>query len=215
MEGLISMNSSPQRFLSLILIGLAVLNGCTAMKTESHFEACNGPMERAASFYVLENFHALNLRLENRVAADLNAELSKRGLRIAPNSQKADIILVPTLGRIRTGDRHDQEPSTNLRSLETARMRLPSASAAGMTQARERSMPQTLSASIHTEPDWRVGLLLTAYDRKVFEEFDPRGKLLNPCWRTYACMSIDETSWQAASQPLIEAIAESVDANLR
>lgn len=199
----------------IVLCALAsLLASCAAVKNQAAFEAFGSPPIRASRLHILEDVHASNPRLESRVAEDLREALAKRGFQVLDDPTKADLVVLPTLGRIR--EENGSAQSQTMRSESPARTgsRFLSASTSGMTQAQERSFSRSARASFRS-PEWRVGLLLTAYDRKAYGDFDPTKKALNPVWRVYACMAIDETSWQAASKPLIESIAASVDANLR
>lgn len=191
-----------------------LLSSCAAVKNQAAFESFDASRVRDSSLYVLDDVHASNPRLESRVAEDLHEALAKRGFKLLDDPAKADLVLLPTLGRIREEDGGGQTQTTRSESHALTRSRLLPPSVSGMTQAQERSFSHSARASFHS-PEWRVGLLLTAYDRKAYMDFNPSKKALNPVWRTYTCMAIDETSWQAASKPLIEAIAASVDANLR
>jgi hypothetical protein len=192
----------------------SLLASCAAVKNQAAFEAFGSPPIRASRLHILEDVHASNPRLESRVGEDLREALAKRGFQVLDDSTKADLVVLPTLGRIR--EENGSAQSQTMRSESPARTgsRFLSASTSGMTQAQERSFSRSARASFRS-PEWRVGLLLTAYDRKAYGDFDPAKKPLIPVWRVYACMAIDETSWQAASKPLIESIAASVDANLR
>jgi hypothetical protein len=191
----------------------SLLASCAAVKNQAAFETFGSPPIRASRLHILEDVHASNPRLESRIAEDLREALTKRGFQVLDDPTKADLVLLPTLGRIREENGSPQSQPTRSESPARTGSRFLSASASGMTQAQERSFSLSARASFRS-PEWRVGLLLTAYDRKAYMDFNLTKKALNPVWRVYAFMAIDETSWQAASKPLIESIAASVDANL-
>ena len=191
----------------------SLLASCAAVKNQAAFETFGSPPIRASRIHILEDVHASNPRLESRIAEDLREALTKRGFQVLDDPTKADLVLLPTLGRIREENGSPQSQPTRSESPARTGSRFLSASASGMTQAQERSFSLSARASFRS-PEWRVGLLLTAYDRKAYMDFNLTKKALNPVWRVYAFMAIDETSWQAASKPLIESIAASVDANL-
>jgi hypothetical protein len=198
----------------IVVCALAsLLASCAAVKNQAAFEAFGSPPIRASRLHILEDVHASNPRLESRVAEDLREALAKRGFQVLDDPTKADLVLLPTLGRIREENGSPQSQTTRSESPARTESRFLSPSTSGMTQAQERSFSHSARASFRS-PEWRVGLLLTAYDRKAYMDFNLTKKALNPVWRVYACMAIDETSWQAASKPLIESIAASVDANL-
>ena len=198
----------------IVLCALAsLLASCAAVKNQASFETFGSPPIRASRLHILEDVHASNPRLESRVAEDLREALTKRGFQVLDDPTKADLVLLPTLGRIREENGSPQSQPTRSESPARTGSRFLSASASGMTQTQERSFSHSARASFRS-PEWRVGLLLTAYDRKAYMDFNLTKKALNPVWRVYACMAIDETSWQAASKPLIESIAASVDGNL-
>ena len=205
-------NAVLQKIALCAFVGL--LSSCAVLHNKATFESFDASRGRASSLYVLDDVHALNPRLESRVAEDLREALVKLGLQVLTDPAKADLVLLPTLGRIRGEDGGFQTEAARSDLLARTGSRLLPHPASGMTQAQERSLSHYASASFHS-PEWRVGLLLTAYDRKAYLDFDPAAKALNPVWRTYAGMAIDETSWQAAAKPLIEAIAASVDEALR
>lgn len=198
----------------LLCVFASLLASCATDKNQAAFEAFGASHGRASRLHILEDVHASNPRLESRVAEDLREALAKRGFQVFDDPTKADLVVLPTLGRIREENGSPQSQTTRSESPARTGSRFLSPSTSGMTQAQERSFSHSARASFRS-PEWRVGLLLTAYDRKAYGDFDPAKKPLNPVWRVYARMAIDETSWQAASKPLIESIADSVDANLR
>ncbi|MFM8459585.1 MAG: hypothetical protein ACKOB0_11705 [Chthoniobacterales bacterium] len=84
----------------LTFAALAVLPGCLATQS-GNLEVLNPKQAYGRSLTVAHDVHRENEAIEKRLASDLQAALSKRGLTVAEDPAKADLVVVPTLGRMR------------------------------------------------------------------------------------------------------------------
>ncbi|MEX1045120.1 MAG: hypothetical protein WEC73_03245, partial [Chthoniobacterales bacterium] len=84
----------------LVLPLLLLLPGCLATRTGS-LEVLNPKQAYGQSLAVVGNLHGENEAIEQRLASDLRTALSKRGLTVSDDPAQADLVVVPTLGRMR------------------------------------------------------------------------------------------------------------------
>lgn len=199
----------------VFLLCLVFLGGCAGMKKQGAFEFFGPSKSAPGPLYILDNVHSLNIPMETTIAADLRQAFSARGFQIAANPSEAKWVVVPTLGRVLEPGSSDAQNESGGISDARKRSLIRSPSQLGMTQAQQRGFSHSSSALFANSAEWRVGLLLTAYDRAAHSEFDPASKNLLPVWRVFAYSTVSQPSWKAVSKPLIEAAANGAAENLR
>jgi hypothetical protein len=194
----------------LFAISAAVfLLSCTSIKNEASLEIFQAGKSTGRSFCLLDTVHGLNPAMEHVIAADLKSALTQRGFGIPTEFDKADLILIPTLGRVRIdpeGKPAIQSGPVDLRP----RHRTSSSQNIGMTMASVSVPRHSQSQPLEMVPKWQAGLLLTAIDKVEYEKWDPNSETVPALWRAYACLPISDPSWRKVSKPLIEAVANSV-----
>jgi hypothetical protein len=176
----------------------------TAGKPKGGIELQNAAKAGKGPVFVLEAFHHANPELESKLAADLRGALAKRGFEIAPEAAKAKLVLLATPGRVRVGS------GGNFSQARLERSPLLAGGSTGMTRASDVAAARLLNApaSGGGEAYWRAGLLLTAVDRKEFEEFGKKSDSLPHVWRAYASAPLEKPSWSSVSPGLVEAVAD-------
>jgi hypothetical protein len=194
----------------LVPISIAVfLLSCTSLKNEASVEIFQAGKSTGRSFCLLDTIHGLNPAMEQVIAGDLKSALSKRGFGIPTDFEKADLILIPTLGRVRIDP--EGKPAIQSGPVDPRpRYRAPSSQNIGMTMASVSVPRHSQSQPPDLIPKWQAGLLLTAIDKVEYEKWDPNSETVPALWRAYACMPISDPSWRKVCKPLTEAVAESV-----
>lgn len=186
--------------MSLAVLVVASLCSCeSVLKPKGDLEikkAVAGPV------FVLEDFHRANPELESKLAADLRAELAKSGFTIATNQDKAALILLATPGRMKFGS----DSAVSMQRLD--RSPFMAGGSTGMTRASDVAAARLLNApQAASEPSWRAGLILTAVERKKFEEFGRMSDSLPHVWRAYASAPLEKPAWSSVSAGLVEAVS--------
>ena len=182
-----------------------LLCSCEAVvKPKGEVEIKNAAKAGKGPVFVLEAFHHANPELESKLAADLRGALAKRGFEIAPDAAKAKLVLLATPGRVRMGS------GGNFSQARLERSPLLAGGSTGMTRAADVAAARLLNAAASSggEAYWKAGLLLTAVDRKEFEEFGKKSDSLPHVWRAYASAPLVKPAWSSVSPGLVEAVAD-------
>ena len=207
-----------------VLIALAVLPGCLATQTGS-LEVLNPKQAYGQSLVIISDLHRENEAIENRLASDLQAALAKRGLTIAGDPAKADIVVVPTLGRMRERSPAPAEPvATDLYvpadgGVPIAAVEPVVAAPASAARPFNRfssgnTLTSTGLANRRDVPSARpaagaqqAGLLLTAYRAEDYRDYGTGRQSLPPVWRVYVSQPATQMKWNSVAVPLINAAA--------
>lgn len=158
--------------------------GCASVKTVGP-EISDDAAAYGAKIAVAEDFHLADAALETKLAGELTAALKQRGFDTVA-TQRADLILLPTIGRIDVSGAEEPDATPRRRLLETAfpsgefSLRRPRASARGNL--------------------FRIGLILTAVRRG---DYGNPGVALRPVWRIYTSHETSAKSWREAVTPLV------------
>ena len=200
------------------LAALAVLPGCLATQTGS-LEVLNPKQAYGRSVAVVGDVHRENEAIEQRLASDLRAALTTRGLTVVEDPAKADLVVVPTLGRMR-----ERSPSPVAPVMDAASEPVEAAEPVVAAPAPEaRSFNRFSSANVITRSDLisrravpsarapvgsqQAGLLLTAYRVEDYQDYGIGRQSLPPVWRIYVSQPAMQMKWNSVAVPLINAAA--------
>ena len=200
------------------LAALAVLPGCLATQTGS-LEVLNPKQAYGRSVAVVGDVHRENEAIEQRLASDLRTALTKRGLTVVEDPAKADLVVVPTLGRMR-----ERSPSPVAPVMDAASEPAEAAEPVVAAPAPEaRSFNRFSSANAITRSDLisrravpsarapvgsqQAGLLLTAYRTEDYQDYGIGRQSLPPVWRIYVSQPAMQMKWKSVAVPLINAAA--------
>ena len=200
------------------LAALAVLPGCLATQTGS-LEVLNPKQAYGRSVAVVGDVHRENEAIEQRLASDLRTALTKRGLTVVEDPAKADLVVVPTLGRMR-----ERSPSPVAPVMDAASEPAEAAEPVVAAPAPEaRSFNRFSSANAITRSDLisrravpsarapvgsqQAGLLLTAYRAEDYQDYGIGRQSLPPVWRIYVSQPAMQMKWNSVAVPLINAAA--------
>ena len=199
------------------IVALAVLPGCLATQSGS-LEVLNPKQAYGRSLAVAQDVHRENEAIEKRLASDLQAALSKRGLTVAEDPAKADLVVVPTLGRMRERASEPVAPVEQAAPVEASEPVV----AAPTPEA--RSFNRFNSGNVITRGDLisrrtavpsaripaaaqQAGLLLTAYRSEDYVDYGIGRQSLPPVWRIYVSQPAMQMKWNSVAVPLINAAA--------
>jgi hypothetical protein len=200
------------------VISLALLPGCLATQNGS-LEVLNPKQAYGRSLAVVGNLHRENEAIEQRLASDLRAALTKRGLTLAEDPAKADLVVVPTLGRMR-----ERSPSLAAPVVDAASEPVEAVEPVVAAPAPEARPFNRFSAgnvitrgdliSRRTVPSAKApvgaqqaGLLLTAYRAEDYQDYGVGRQSLPPVWRIYVSQPATQMKWNSVAVPLINAAA--------
>lgn len=206
----------------LLLPPVALLTGCLALQGGS-LEVLNPKHAYGRSVAVVGDLHGENEAIERRLASDLRDALAKRGLNVAEDPAKAEIVIVPTLGRMR--DRAPA-PVVNAAGPSPAEAAEPVTGeepvvAAAAPEARPfhrfsagNPLTRTEAVSRRAVPSARApaaaqqaGLLLTGYRGEDFRDYGSGRQSLPPVWRIYVSQPAVQMKWNSVAVPLINTAA--------
>lgn len=195
------------------LIGLP---GCLVTQTGS-LEVLNPKQAYGQSLAVVGDLHRENEAIERRLASDLQTALSRRGLTIAEDPGKADLVVVPTLGRMRERAPTPVEPVEQTAPVEASEPVI------AAPKPEERSFNRISSVNAITRGDriarvsvpsaripaaaQQAGLLLTAYRAEDYSDYGIGRQSLPPVWRIYVSQPAVQMKWKSVAVPLINAAA--------
>jgi hypothetical protein len=202
-----------------LLVALGVLPGCLATQTGS-LEVLNPKQAYGKSVAVVSDLHRENEAIEKRLASDLQAAMTKRGLTVIDDPAKADLVVVPTLGRMRERSATPVDPVAPALESEPVEAATP-VIAAPTPEARafhrfsggtsvtrgdlvaRRAVPSA-RAPVGAQ---QAGLLLTAYQAKDYQDYGLGRQSLPPVWRIYVSQPAVQMKWNSVAVPLINAAA--------
>ncbi|MFM8888193.1 MAG: hypothetical protein ACKOKC_17480 [Chthoniobacterales bacterium] len=195
---------------------LAVLPGCLATQSGS-LEVLNPKQAYGRSLTVAQDVHRENEAIEKRLASDLQAALAKRGLTVAEDPAKADLVVVPTLGRMRERAPAPVAPVEQAAPVEASEpvIAAPAPEARGFNRfsanaARSRadiSAPRSIPSARIPAAAQQAGLLLTAYRAEDYGDYGIGRQSLPPIWRIYVSQPAMQMKWNSVAVPLINAAA--------
>ena len=204
------------------LAALAVLPGCLATQTGS-LEVLNPKQAYGRSVAVVGDLHRENEAIEGRLASDLQAALAKRGLTIAEDPAKADLIIVPTLGRMREKSTTPVDPVEAVASAPEGALAEVASPVIAAPAPEVRSFHRFASSNPLTRSDLisrgavpsarlpaaaqQAGLLLTAYRAEDYTDYGIGRQSLPPVWRIYVSQPAMQMKWKSVAVPLINAAA--------
>lgn len=206
---------------ALIALLALLLPGCLATQS-GRLEVLNPKQAYGRSIAVLDNLHDENEAIEKRLASDLQNALAKRGLTVAEDPSKAEIVIVPTLGRMRERTPVPAIPPAEAAPAEDS----PAAETEPVVAApapEARPFRRLSSAAAITRPDLvsrrqvpsartpsgaqQAGLLLTGYRGEDFRDYGLGRQSLPPVWRIYVSQPAVQMKWKSVALPLINAAA--------
>jgi len=199
-----------------------LLAGCLTTQT-GRLEVLNSGQAYGQSLTVVGDLHRENEAIEKRLASDLQTALAKRGLTVVDNPSQADLVVVPTLGRMRERtpappaavvDTWTAEESTPLEASEPVIAAPPPevrsfhrfSAASPMTRSATTSRSAVPSARAPAGAQ-QAGLLLTAYRAKDYADYGLGRQSLPPVWRIYVSQPAGQMKWNSVAVPLINAAA--------
>jgi hypothetical protein len=199
-----------------LLVALGVLPGCLATQTGS-LEVLNPKQAYGRSLTVAHDVHRDNEAIEKRLASDLQAALTKRGLTVSEDPAKADLVVVPTLGRMRERASAQAAPVGQAAPVEASEpvIAAPAPEARQFNRfsantARSRtdlSAPRTVPSARIPASAQQAGLLLTAYRAEDYGDYGIGRQSLPPVWRIYVSQPAMQMKWNSVAVPLINAAA--------
>jgi len=214
--------SLPRMKTLLVVPVLAALPGCLATQSGS-LEVLNPKQAYGQSLAVVGDLHRENEAIEKRLAADLQTALAKRGLTIAEDPAKADLVVVPTLGRMRERSATPAAPAADSTPVEPGAAVEASEPvvAAPTPEARPFNRFSSVNLISRTDlvsrrsvPSARVsataqqaGLLLSAYRAEDYRDYGIGRQSLPPVWRIYVSQPAVQMKWKSVAVPLINAAA--------
>ncbi len=205
----------------LLLPLLAMLPGCLATQTGS-LEVLNPKQAYGQTLTVVSDLHRENEAIEKRLASDLQSALSKRGLTITEDPAKADLVVIPTLGRMRERAPTPVAPVESA-PVETSEPVEPSEPVIAAPAPEARPFNRFGAANVITRGDLisrravpsarvpataqQAGLLLTAYRAADYQDYGMGRQSLPPVWRIYVSQPAVQMKWNSVAVPLINAAA--------
>ena len=198
---------------ALLLAPLVLLPGCLVTQSGS-LEVLNPKQAYGRTVAIVGDLHGENANIEKRLASDLQKALAKRGLAVADNPAKAEIVIVPTLGRMRdrtvppvspadAGESTEQvvaAPPAETRPFQ----RLSSANAITRGDLISRRAVPSARAPAGAQ---QAGLLLTGYRGEDLRDYGTGRRSLPPVWRIYVSQPAVQMKWNSVAVPLINAAA--------
>ena len=201
---------------ALLLAPLVLLPGCLVTQGGS-LEVLNPKQAYGRTVAIVGDLHGENTDIERRLASDLQKALAKRGLVVAENPAKAEIVIVPTLGRMReripspaiqaeAGEPVESaEPVVAAPAAETRPFhRFSSANAITRGDLISRRAVPSARAPVGAQ---QAGLLLTGYRGEDFRDYGTGRQSLPPVWRIYVSQPAVQMKWNSVALPLINAAA--------
>jgi len=201
------MNPPPGRsaYHILLLAGTLLTAGCTT-GPDPTLEVLDASRARTTSLAVSNDFHRDNSAIEERLAADLRDALTRRGFTLTEDPAEADLVILPTLGRMR-----DPASGTSTASDRTSAARATaspiSAPTSPITQQPRLTTRHAVPSARHVASAQRLGLLLTAVPSADYQRYGVQHQVLTPIWRIYVSRPAGTLRWNTAARPLIDAAA--------
>jgi hypothetical protein len=199
-----------------------LLAGCLTTQT-GRLEVLNAGQAYGQSLTVVGDLHRENEAIEKRLASDLEAAFAQRGLTIAEDPSKADLVVVPTLGRMRARTPAPPPPveaawtaeeSAPLEASEPVMAAPPPETRSFHRFSNANTMVRSTTIARSAVPSARApagaqqaGLLLTAYRAKDYADYGLGRQSLPPVWRIYVSQPAGQMKWNSVAVPLINAAA--------
>lgn len=175
----------------LALSALAFAAGCQT-RPSGALQILEPAEAKGAKLAVASDFHLAAPGAEDRLASELREALRRRGFTVVDNATRADLVVLPTLGRIKR-DPAAAVPPPVVSPGDLAR--------GALTSSRLRRAHAASNAP--AAPRQEVGLLLTAV--RAADYLASGGQRLRPVWRIYVATSVREVSWDSSAVPLVRA----------
>jgi hypothetical protein len=200
----------------LAAAALTSLTGCLVTQS-GNLEVLNPRQAYGRTLTVVGDLHRENEAIERRLASDLQTALSKHGLIVVENPAKADLVVVPTLGRMRG------RAPVPVAPVEEAAPAGTSEPVIAASPAEARQFNRSGSANLNNRAELisrraipsarapaaaqQAGLLLTAYRTADYQDYGTGRQSLPPVWRIYVSQHATQMKWQSVAAPLINAAA--------
>jgi hypothetical protein len=180
---------------------LALLPGCLGPRPGS-LEVLDSRQAYGRSVAIVGDLHGGNEAIARQLAAELRDALAGSGITVVEDPARADLVVVPTLGRLRA------QADGNRAAPRPWRVGPAAGQATGRSVAPEdavarRAIPSA-AAPVATQ---RAGLLLTAFPSRDYADYGSSRRSLPPVWRIYVAQPAGEMKWNTVASPLIRAAA--------
>jgi hypothetical protein len=206
---------------AFLLASLLALPGCLATQSGS-LEVLNPQQAYGRTIAIVDDVHGENSDIEKRLASDLQKALVKRGLAVADDPAKAEIVIVPTLGRMRERSPQPVAPVEAV-AVEGGEPAVTEEPVIAAPVPQPRTFNRFSSAPLITRGDLvarrvvpsarvpagaqQAGLLLTGYRGEDFRDYGVGRQSLPPVWRIYVSQPAVQMKWNSVAMPLINAAA--------
>jgi hypothetical protein len=188
--------------LCLTVAGACLLAGCTTTRIGT-LEVLDPSRTANQSLYFVDDFHGESPSVESRLAADLREAFAQSGWRVEADSAKADLVVLPTLGRMK-----DQSTAPSAGPADT-----PFASRAGSVAGSTSMLSSSFSARSAVPSaqapaaTQQAGLLLSAVKSEDYKNLGITTQSLPPVWRVYVSRNVVQLNWKSVASPLVRAAA--------
>ena len=193
---------------------LVALSGCLVTQSGS-LEVLNPKQAYGQSLAVVGDLHRENEAIEKRLASDLQAALTKRGLNVVDDPSKAELVVVPTMGRMRE---RSPAPAASIEQSTPVEVSEPVVAApspearefnrfSASTRRSDMSAPRITASARIPATAQQAGLLLTAYRAEDYTDYGIGRHSLPPVWRIYVSQPAVQMKWESVAVPLINAAA--------
>ena len=193
---------------------LVALSGCLVTQSGS-LEVLNPKQAYGQSLAVVGDLHRENEAIEKRLASDLQAALTKRGLNVVDDPSKAELVVVPTMGRMRE---RSPAPAASIEQSTPVEVSEPVVAApspearefnrfSASTRRSDMSAPRITASARIPATAQQAGLLLTAYRAEDYQDYGIGRQSLPPVWRIYVSQPAMQMKWNSVAVPLINAAA--------
>lgn len=201
---------------------LSGLSGCAAMQG-GKLEVLNPRQAYGKSLAIIGGLHPENRVIQARLSSDLKDALAKRGFTVADDPAQADLVVLPTLGRMRQTSTESftsshaiglAEPSAPVAAVSPAVAAPPAESRPFNRFSADNLIKRDDLVSHMPVPSARApasaqqaGLLLSAYLAKDYADYGIGRQSLPPIWRIYVSQPVVQLRWSSVAEPLISAAA--------
>jgi|GEM_PF-5481026 len=176
----------------LVLSALAFAAGCQT-RPSGALQILEPDVAKGAKLAVASDFHLSAPEAEDRLASGLRAALRRRGFTVVDDAARAELVVLPTLGRVRQSATTAAPPPR------------PAADLARGSLTASRLRREHAASTASAAPQEEVGLLLTAV--RAGDYVASGGQRLRPVWRIYVATSVQNVTWDSSAVPLLRAAA--------
>ena len=181
----------PALRICLAFCGLAFAAGCQT-RPSGALQILEPAEAKGSKLAVASDFHLATPEAEERLASELREALRRRGFAVVDDATHADLVVLPTLGRVKL-DSATAAPPPPVPAADLAR--------GSLTASRLRR--EHAASAAPAPPQQEVGLLLTAVRSGDYAALG--GRRLRPGWRIYVATPVKEVAWESSALPLVRA----------